>query len=674
MKKNVLGLDRFANRHPLLMNCIFGVSAIAFSMITSVDKIMYMVMHFISFSIILIVANQCFQFQRRFAAQTSYGTLIGCGIASALICAEATRVFYARWFQDVVRGGSSPSLIKSIYDRIPLSNELLNLSITIGCVVGGVLAVYALTVIMVLLVKLFSELKAKPIEGLLSAEGEQLSQKTRTTYRIIGFSLLAVMTLVMVAFSSAQSFWVDELSWTIGKVANKSIPEISAQLLRDGYNMPLYYYVLGIIYPIMPYGEGYLLSISIAAVVVGIVLLYFTARKIGGETLGFITLCLASVSAVLIDQGGWELRPYAFFFCFAALTVLFYIRRLKRESWGNIIGYGIAMILLLYSHWFGAVMLVFYGICDLYLCIKKRIRLRCIVSYVAAVLAALPWFILVLLTVKSDPGSYWAEIPSVLSPLLSIRYLLGGNMLCFFVFVIAVLIGLGVINRRRQPREWNLDEYIWVQLFLSCAWVIGVTFIYSKIINPAGSMYVNRYFFPLIPHALLITAFGIRGIGKMLSGALHVKSARLALCFAVFLAVVGITNYSSAILSNNRIFEPYREVAEALTEDGGIYEDESLVVLSTNTEAWLAYYFDKRGHEAPVNLAKGVKEPLQLVIDEGEPIEERAITFEQLLKYNRVYYSNVRGSGGDGELLSFLRQHYTKKAEDRRIGLVYYEK
>ena len=200
----------------------------------------------------------------------------------------------------------------------------------------------------------------------LAAEHTSPNCKTSATYHIVGYTLLAMMAIVMLSLSSAQSFWLDELEWTIGKVANKSFAEITTQLLEDGYNMPLYYYTLAILYPLVPFGEVYLCALSIIFVLIGIIFTRLAAREIGGERLGFTALCIASLSSVLMIQGGWEVRPYAFYFCFSALTLWLWFRRTKNENRRNITAFGIAMTFLLYSHWFGVVLLAFYGISDLF--------------------------------------------------------------------------------------------------------------------------------------------------------------------------------------------------------------------------------------------------------------------------------------------------------------------
>ena len=674
LKKRVGWLESFINRHIITANILFAISVVALAVLFSSSGPTVRIVNLVVFPVVVVAVCVKFRLLRLFASKIDYRKLFCCGALAALLCVLATGTFYGRVFQNVVDGGGTPWWVKTIYDSIPVPGAVLNTAIVAACVVCAVFGICAIIVALVLIVDFTLYISRKPVNYLLCAGDGDLSKTTIRTYRRFGAAILVFMAIVMVVFSSAQSFWVDELYWTIGKVANKSFPDISRQLLQDGYNMPLFYYVLRLIYPLMPYGEGYLLSLSMVSVILGVVFIYMAAREIGGLRLAFISLCLAALSGVLLQQGAWELRPYSFFFCFSALTVLFYIKRLIRESLGNILLYGVAMAFLLYSHWFGAVMLVFYGICDLFLCIRKKIKFRCIVSYLFAMAAIAPWALLMLNSLGSDASIYWADVPGLLAPLISVGYLLSGNMLCLPVFAIAVLIFFVVLRQKLRLREWDLTLFIWIQMLLSCVWTIGVTFVYSRFINREGSVYVERYFFALVPHAVLIAAFGVDCIGRLMVETKLTKAIEPTKALAGFLVVVGVCNYTSAILSVKTIHEPFREYSEFLARDEKVYSDDSLVIISEDAETWVEYYFLKRGVELPGNIAGGARGPLALVVAGGEVVDRVDLALSDIPGYGRVYYSDIRNEKNDAELLDFLESNFTKTYEDSKLRLVLFEK
>ncbi|MDR1638576.1 MAG: glycosyltransferase family 39 protein [Clostridiales bacterium] len=610
---------------------------------------------------------------------STYLKLLASGSASIFICISQVKRFYDRWFKNIIDGGKPSEKVKAIYDLINLPDLWLNTAIKAGCVVAGVFAVFAMMTILMIIINFALSISKKPLGYLLAEEEDELSKETIRKFRLWGFSLLALMAVLMFAFSSAQSFWVDELDWTIGKVANMTFLDITKQLLRDGYNMPLYYYALAVIYPLVPYGEGYLLSLGIVFVIIGIIILYFAAREMGGEKLGFIALCIASISSVLMSQGGWECRPYAFYFCFSALTLLFYVKRLKNENWGNILGFSVAMILLAYSHWFGAMILMFYAMSDLFLFVRKKINIRCIVSYLIAGAIILPWFVMMLLTVKSNLSSYWAGVPGLLRPVTTIRWLLSSNTLTFIVFAIAVAIMTAVLIQNILSKEWNVNLFAWIQMLLSAVFMIAATLIYSKFINPKGSIYVERYFFALVPQLILISAFGIQSAERLIKNDKSPeKRPNLIMYFAGFIVIVGISNYSFAILNITSLYEPYREAALYVENDEDAYLDKTVVVASTGGKSWIEYYFKKRGADIPNNIAAGYIEPLRFLVKNGIVIVDTSsysLKFEELLEYDKVIYSRKHVSGNtEKPFLDFLEANYAITDEVNSIHITVYEK
>jgi len=320
-------------------------------------------------------------------------------------------------------------------------------------------------------------------------------------------------------------------------------------------------------------------------------------------------------------------------------------------------------------------MLVFYGISDLFLYVKRKIHIRCIVSYLIAGGAVLPWLFLTLSSVKSDLGSYWANVPGLLSPIWTIKYLLDDNTLSFIVFVIASIIGFIILLQTIREKKWNKTLFLWVQTFLSGVWLIGVTFIFSRFINPNGSVYVDRYFFALVPHAILIASFGVKSISELIKNSEFTSSKfKPSIYYIVFFAVIGVTNYSSAVLTVTSIRTPYREAADYLAKTENAYSDDTLIVTSGAGDAWLEYYFLKRGYDIPNNVAIGY--PKVTLIAKDRLLLSNPLVVEDLTAFDKVYYSPQKNvpNDNDADLLNFLNKNYTKTWENEIIQLMLYEK
>jgi uncharacterized membrane protein YfhO len=111
-----------------------------------------------------------------------------------------------------------------------------------------------------------------------------------------------------------------------------------------------------------------------------------------------------------------------------------------------------------------------------------------------------------------------------------------------------------------KARVWQAQAYLWVHTWAGALWVIGISFVYSRYINPRGSMYLERYFFILVPHVLLLAAFALKCLGEL------IQSKRSLIYLAVFFALIGLPGYYKAISGEFKLHQPYREVAELLAQ------------------------------------------------------------------------------------------------------------
>jgi hypothetical protein len=450
------------------------------------------------------------------------------------------------------------------------------------------------------------------------------------------------MGCFMFAFSSSQSFWTDELDWTIGFVSGKTLIDGQPiqgmfQALADySYNLPLYYIILAPFYFLMPYGETFLLIPSIVFVVVGIVALGKTGSLIGGAGMGFLVFGVAVTSSTLMIQGAWEVRPYALVFCLSTLTLSYYVRRLKAETSNkkNDVMYGILLVLLLYSHWFSGILVSFYGCSDLFLRFRKKNPLTCILPYIVAAGLFLPWLVLVIMRHRVDLNAYAGRIPEFTAPLRTVYYLLSNTVVYLLVFCIGfcVIIFQRGIARKEKPSPC---AGVWILFVMCIAWVIVPVLVYCKFINPSASFYSGRHFFVLIPHVFLVSAYGIHGIYVFAKK----RGMRMACIFplALFLAA-GYLNYSKSFHSITALWEPYREVADYLMRDSGIYSDGSLIMTRSGT-TWIEYYFRKRGWKIPQNVSVSST----LFIANGGYIEPVQLSEAQIVHYERLYLFEDHG-------------------------------
>jgi hypothetical protein len=329
--------------------------------------------------------------------------------------------------------------------------------------------------------------------------------------------------------------------------------------------------------------------------------------------------------------------------------MFFYYKRLEEETAGKIVVLGLLMMAASLTHWFGSLLIASLGLTDLWLWIKGKISLRCVLSYVMAAFAFAPWFILVAVLTPVNPMVHWASPPRILALFSPADFFLSrqGALILF-------LLGIALIIRERRSPGNRLPCGLnpWVQMAASYFGVCLVVFVYSKFINPRGSLYVNRYFFELFAHVLLIAAYaldrvikfkiGIGDDGAEETGTLRPKLmlyARNALILLVCIASIR-NYYKSIVIGMGSEYASYRRAAELLAADERAYAADSLIITASAGRPWVDYYFRKRGFPLPANIADGS----EMIVSNGKYLaseEIELISKESLSRYGRVYLLEI---------------------------------
>ncbi len=318
----------------------------------------------------------------------------------------------------------------------------------------------------------------------------------------------------MFIFADAQSFNVDEL-FNIGIVGKtRSFGQMLYDYLTvEVNNPPLYAIFLYIWYRLAPYGEQWLLLPNIVFFAIAVLALSKLAFACTGKKISvFITVSFSAMNVFIINNVVWELRNYAMMFMFSSLVMLYYYKVKKNDSIKNILVLGVFMLLLVYSHYFGALFAVLLAVCDLLLFIMKKCRFRCIASYLICGIGLAPFFIAMLCMKSNDlAGSFWPEVPGLISVIILLVTVMGNKFgaLIFCAAIITAVIDLTGKIKKKDISEENITAA--AALFAVCAMIVLI-FIYSRYINPKASVWVMRYFVSVIPCMIFITAYGISKI------------------------------------------------------------------------------------------------------------------------------------------------------------------
>lgn len=520
-------------------------------------------------------------------------------------------------------------------------------------------------------------------------------------YWISGIVLLAGMGIFAFVNGNCQSFWADELA-SIGFIRDGlSIPQVLDTYLYRENNLPLYPMILYVIYRIMPYGEKFLLIPSILFCLAGIVLLAMTVGKLKGRRAGFLALCMGVSSGVLLWQAAWEIRCYAMAFFLSALVLYTFAGKCLRPDRKRMLLFSAAVAFCFWTHWFACILLFFYGVTDLILVLLRKISWKHLLCYVPGCLLFFPWLFASFYFKRWGLDNYWSDVPEWKDMLWTVLFYLNGNRILWYLCLLtgAALCVAALQALRRPYSEDKIKCLLSAFCVVIIGWVIGVVFVFSRYIDPAGGLFVERYFTVVQPHILLITTLGLdyildwadrlllrskdkpAGFGE--DGVQTVKSRRdiwpkaaawLARTAVIVLLVSAyVICYRDSYKAIRKPMEPYREAADYLVKEGKIWSDDCLFMGSNEfcaLDGFVHYYFEKRGYKAPAHIVDS------MVHSKWETRfypNYTSLTKEELLSYDRIYCLRIH-MGMDEEMKQLLEKYYVQVQTQDESGVEIWER
>ncbi len=309
---------------------------------------------------------------------------------------------------------------------------------------------------------------------------------------------------------TVQSLWLDELFSVVFSRSELAVAEIVRVYADDvhpvGYPLLLHGWLV-------VFGDTDLAARSLSAVlgVLGIVVVFGAARRLGGPEMGAIAALLVAVNPMHIEYSQ-EARSYALVFLLAAASFAALVELVHRPRWRSAVAYGAATAAAAHVHYYALVMLLGQAAAAAAVLIVRRAGWR---EWRAAVLGAslvgvavLPWLGPLRRVAAMD--EYWPPPPQAWFFIDYFHDYFGHNLL--LTLVMAVLVAAGA-----TAAVWSRDRDGSGAAVLPpaglVAWLLGgpvavgllVVYLRSVAVVP---MLMPRFTLVFLPALLMLAALG----------------------------------------------------------------------------------------------------------------------------------------------------------------------
>jgi mannosyltransferase len=325
--------------------------------------------------------------------------------------------------------------------------------------------------------------------------------------------ILLLAFLLRIACLDAQSLWWDEAFSFSMSVAD--MPSLMENAIHYRVHPPLYYMLMHF-WISLGHSEFLLRTLSVFCGTLSVAIIYATTALIGGKRLATLATLLLAVSPFNIWYSQ-EVRMYSLTALLVLMSSFFFLRLLRHDTLRNWIGFGSCASLAVYSDYLYLFIILAQAV---FLIILRRtypeILYKWFCCMVVVGILFLPWVVAIFVT----GGFYHASIswipPARIADLFWTIYSFGlgptsnpGSALNITAALLLISLAVyGLLSLRDKPghQQQNMGFVLfWLLLPLLLTFFISLDWHLPQ----QRSIYIDRFFNPLLPAFLILTSFGI---------------------------------------------------------------------------------------------------------------------------------------------------------------------
>jgi len=377
-----------------------------------------------------------------------------------------------------------------------------------------------------------------------------LTHTTLPILVLIGIVVLA--TALRFLFLGQDSFWGDEMI----SVRSASSEKFWEELLRtqNTMNMAMHSVLLHF-WLMLGESDFFIRTLSVLPAVATIPVVYALGARLFGARIGLIAALLMTLHAFHI-QYSQEARAYSFLVLWSVLSSLFLVRSMERpSSWGNWAGYIIAIVLAVYSHTFGILVLGAHIFSVVVFLPWRELPWRNLVVSGAAIGLLLIPIGLAVLFFPTPPLSWIPDLSLDRVHRLVLDLTGKGGDLLLVLYLFPVLAAGIIAARTWLSSRQSLESWKYGLLLSWLFLPVGIALVVSFLATP---LFVFRYFLVCLPPLILLAAVGISRM-RFPSG-LHLPAGlRLPLWMQRFPLLLAVLLAALVVLSAKETFAYHTE-------------------------------------------------------------------------------------------------------------------